>query len=79
MFKQLSVGTRTALLYDSEHDKLVGILSITDFIRVLLKLKKERDEKLDENGGMLSEAEAQATNIGEYQICAWRGESAIVE
>uniref|UniRef100_A0A914VWD0 CBS domain-containing protein n=1 Tax=Plectus sambesii TaxID=2011161 RepID=A0A914VWD0_9BILA len=65
-------STRTALLHDSVDDKLVGILSITDFIRVLLKLKKKRDRKLSENDGVLSEAEAQATNIGEYEIGAWR-------
>ncbi len=64
---------RTAFLYDSDSESIVGLLSITDFIHVLLRLRRDRDALAahaeDDRNQCISEEQL---DIAQLSIAEWR-------
>ncbi|CAI4222375.1 unnamed protein product [Auanema sp. JU1783] len=65
-------GTRHVLLSDAENPGVMtGILSVTDFIRVMLKLHREKKYNEKMNGGS-SETVSENENLGQLTIECYR-------
>ena len=54
-------GVRAAPLWDSKRQSFVGMLTITDFIRILHKYYKDKSVQMAE--------------LEEQQLVSWRGET----
>ena len=54
-------GVRAAPLWDSQKQNFVGMLTITDFIRILHKYYKDSAKEMDE--------------LEEQQLDSWRGKN----
>jgi hypothetical protein len=67
--------SRTAMLFDAETDSVVGLLSITDFIHVLLRLRREREAlaAMKEGDEPLDQEELDQTDLSQLSIADWRG------
>ncbi len=68
-------GARAALIWDSKISEVIGLLTITDFIRILLRFteRKEMREERSMKNASPSSREKVKRGFEENEIAAWKG------
>ncbi len=72
---RLFSGARAALIWDSEISEVTGLLTVTDFIRILLRFaeRKGKNVTISVKNGYAATREQIKRGFEENEIAAWKG------